>query len=64
MRLTFPHIGASVISAPHSFEKYEARLTSLRLIRRAGKPGVLILEITEQNPGDRRPEQRLVMEKQ
>jgi hypothetical protein len=36
----------------------------VRLIRRAGKPHVLILEITEQNSDGRRSEQRLVMEKQ
>lgn len=36
----------------------------VRLIRRAEKPGVLILEITEQNSDGRRSEQRLVMEKQ
>jgi len=36
----------------------------VRLIRRAEKPGVLILEITGQNSGGRRSERRLVMEKQ
>jgi hypothetical protein len=36
----------------------------VRLIRRAEGPGVLILEITEQNSDGRRSEQRLVMEKQ
>jgi hypothetical protein len=36
----------------------------VRLIRRAGKPGVLILEITEQNSDGHRSERRLVMEKQ
>ena len=36
----------------------------VRLIRRAEKPGVLILEITEQNSDGRRSERRLVMEKQ
>jgi hypothetical protein len=36
----------------------------VRLIRRAEKPGVLVLEITEQNSDGRHSEQRLVMEKQ
>lgn len=36
----------------------------VRLIRRAEKPGVLILEITEQKSDGRHSEQRLVMEKQ
>ena len=36
----------------------------VRLIRRAEKPGVLILEITEQSSDGRRSERRLVMEKQ
>jgi hypothetical protein len=36
----------------------------VRLIRRAEKPGVLILKIIEQNSDGRRSEQRLVMEKQ
>ena len=36
----------------------------VRLIRRLEKPGVLILEITEQSSDGRRSEQRLVMEKQ
>jgi len=36
----------------------------VRLIRRAEKSGVLILEITEQNSDGRRSERRLVMEKQ
>jgi hypothetical protein len=39
-------------------------LWQVRLIRRAEKPGVLILEITEQNSDGRRSERRLVMEKQ
>jgi hypothetical protein len=34
------------------------------LIRRAVEPGVLVLEITEQQTGGRRFERRLVMEKQ
>src|ERR1041384_5510732 len=36
----------------------------VRLIRRAEKPGVLILEISEQNSDGRRSERRLVLEKQ
>jgi hypothetical protein len=36
----------------------------IRLIRRAEKPGVLILEITEQNLKGHRSERRLVLEKQ
>jgi hypothetical protein len=36
----------------------------IRLVRRAVQPGVLILEITEQQMGGRRSERRLVMEKQ
>jgi hypothetical protein len=36
----------------------------VRLIRRAEKPSVLILEITEQNSDGHRSERRLVMEKQ
>jgi hypothetical protein len=36
----------------------------VRLIRRAVEPGVLVLEITEQQTGGRRFERRLVMEKQ
>jgi hypothetical protein len=36
----------------------------VRLIRRAEKPGVLILEITEQSSDGHRSERRLVMEKQ
>ncbi len=36
----------------------------VRLIRRVEKPGVLILEITEQHSDGRRSERRLVMEKQ
>jgi hypothetical protein len=36
----------------------------VRLVRRAEKPGVLILEITEQNLDGHRSERRFVMEKQ
>lgn len=36
----------------------------VRLIRRAVEPGVLVLEITEQQTGGRRFKRRLVMEKQ
>ena len=35
----------------------------IRLVRRTVQPGVLILEITEQQRGGRRAERRLVMEK-
>ena len=35
----------------------------IRLVRRAVQPGVLILEITEQQMGGRGAERRLVMEK-
>ena len=42
----------------------ECVVGQVRLIRRAEKPGVLILEITEHSSDGRRSERRLVMEKQ
>ena len=41
-----------------------ARGGKIRLIRRAARTGVLILEITEQHADGRRSERRLVMERQ